>query len=185
MALPLLNTPEFETIIPSSKQRIKFRPFLVKCVNEEDLDLILSFVLAEYTARNNSTDDASVISDIQKDAVGMLGILCSQPHPVQVNEKICDVFLGGMMRPSATTAVLSEILNALMDMYSADEGDPNNHEGVFRSKGVLGGFQKIVPVLKRKIKEDEKKDGANPEDIEFSKETVLNATRFIRYKKGT
>ena len=30
MALPLLNTPEFETIIPSSKQRIKFRPFLVK-----------------------------------------------------------------------------------------------------------------------------------------------------------
>ena len=30
MALPLLNTPEFETTIPSSKQRIKFRPFLVK-----------------------------------------------------------------------------------------------------------------------------------------------------------
>ena len=30
MALPLLNTPEFETIIPSSNQRIKFRPFLVK-----------------------------------------------------------------------------------------------------------------------------------------------------------
>jgi len=30
MALPLLNTPEFETIVPSSNQRIKFRPFLVK-----------------------------------------------------------------------------------------------------------------------------------------------------------
>jgi len=30
MALPLLNTPEFETSIPSSNQRIKFRPFLVK-----------------------------------------------------------------------------------------------------------------------------------------------------------
>ena len=30
MALPLLNTPEFETTIPSSSQRIKFRPFLVK-----------------------------------------------------------------------------------------------------------------------------------------------------------
>lgn len=30
MALPLLNTPEFETTVPSSQQRIKFRPFLVK-----------------------------------------------------------------------------------------------------------------------------------------------------------
>jgi len=30
MALPLLNTPEFETKIPSTGQAIKFRPFLVK-----------------------------------------------------------------------------------------------------------------------------------------------------------
>lgn len=30
MNLPLLTTPEFETIVPSSKQKIKFRPFLVK-----------------------------------------------------------------------------------------------------------------------------------------------------------
>lgn len=30
MALPRLTTPEFETVIPSSKEKIKFRPFLVK-----------------------------------------------------------------------------------------------------------------------------------------------------------
>lgn len=30
MALPLLNTPEFETKIPSTGQAVKFRPFLVK-----------------------------------------------------------------------------------------------------------------------------------------------------------
>lgn len=30
MALPLLNTPEFETSVPSTNQTIKFRPFLVK-----------------------------------------------------------------------------------------------------------------------------------------------------------
>jgi|TARA_R100000479_G_C6374224_1_gene198350 hypothetical protein len=30
MALPLLNTPEFETNLPSTGQTIKFRPFLVK-----------------------------------------------------------------------------------------------------------------------------------------------------------
>jgi len=30
MALPILNTPEFETTIPSTNQKINFRPFLVK-----------------------------------------------------------------------------------------------------------------------------------------------------------
>lgn len=30
MALPVVSTPEFETEIPSSKKKIKFRPFLVK-----------------------------------------------------------------------------------------------------------------------------------------------------------
>lgn len=30
MALPVLNTPEFETTIPSTNQKINFRPFLVK-----------------------------------------------------------------------------------------------------------------------------------------------------------
>jgi len=30
MALPKLTTPEFETLIPSTKDPIKFRPFLVK-----------------------------------------------------------------------------------------------------------------------------------------------------------
>jgi hypothetical protein len=30
MALPKLVTPEFETVIPSTKEPIKFRPFLVK-----------------------------------------------------------------------------------------------------------------------------------------------------------
>lgn len=30
MALPIINTPTYELIVPSTKQKIKFRPFLVK-----------------------------------------------------------------------------------------------------------------------------------------------------------
>ena len=30
MALPKIATPEFETVIPSTKETITFRPFLVK-----------------------------------------------------------------------------------------------------------------------------------------------------------
>jgi hypothetical protein len=71
-----------------------------------------------------------------------------------------------------------------MDMYSADEEDANNHEAVFRSKGVLNIFEKTVPILKEKIRADESKGNASYEEVEFLKEIGLNATRFIRYKKG-
>ena len=30
MALPQIATPEFTTVVPSTKEKIKFRPFLVK-----------------------------------------------------------------------------------------------------------------------------------------------------------
>lgn len=82
-----------------------------------------------------------------------------------------------------TTDVMCEVLNALMDMYSSDEGDANNHESVFRTKGVLGVFEKSVPILKSKIRVDERNEMCNPEEVEFWKETAMNATRFIKYKK--
>lgn len=183
------------------------RPILVKCVNEQDLDLILSFVLMESSSSSSmSLDDdnveeaekATVVADIQKDAIGMLGILCSEPHPDPINEKICSAFLTSLQRHlTTTTGVMSEVLNALMDMYSADDDDPNNHEKVFRAKNVLGAFQKTVPIFKRKIREDERRRNSSTsisrggmimvcslEEMEVWKETALNAVRFIKYKKG-
>merc|ERR1712232_101981 len=154
-------------ILSSMGAFLRFRPILVKCVNEQDLDLILSFVLMEpgVPSPNNhslspstETDaEKAAVADVHKDAIGMLGILCSEPHPGPINEKICAAFLTSLQRHhSTTTSVMSEVLNALMDMYSADEGNPNNHERVFRTKNVLGAFQKTVPIFKRKIREDEK-----------------------------
>ena len=170
---------------------LRFRPSLVKSVSEPDLDLILSFVLMEASPINaaSSTDSKNPeyhlsISDIQKEAIGMLGILCSETHPDQINEKICTVFLTIFTRLNTTTSdVICEVLNALMDMYSSDEGDANNHEGVFRKKGVLDAFQKTVPNFKRKIRDEGKKEGIGYEEVEFWNETALNATRFIKYKK--
>jgi len=163
---------------------LRFRPVLVKCVNENDLEMILSFVLMEVPANSKSKDEAVVVSDIQKDAIGIIGVLCSEPHPSTVNEHICEAFITLLQRAETTaTAVIGEVLNALMDIYSADEGDANNHEGVFRSKGVLGAFQKSVPIFKKKIRGHETKGKINYEEVEFLKEIGLNATRFIRYKK--
>ena len=164
---------------------LRFRPVLVNSVNEKDLEMILSFVRMEVPENSKSEDETATVSDIQKDAIGMLGILCSEPHPSTVNEQMCEAFLTLLQRTQTTTAaVMGEVLNALMDMYSADEGDANNHEAVFRSKGVLDVFQKTVPILKEKIRADEIKGNVSYEEIEFLKEIRLNATRFIRYKKG-
>jgi len=184
-----LNNPcsAIAAILSTMGAFLRFRPALVKCVNEHDLDLILSFILMEAPTPANRGDEnaAARISDVQKDGIGILGILCSEAHPDPINEKICAVFLTVLMRHnSATTAVMSEVLNAMMDMYSADEDEPNNHEQVFRKKDVLGAFQKSVPILKRKIREDEKMSDVDDAEVEFWKETALNATRFIRYKKG-
>jgi len=190
-----IPTVAIASILSSMGAFLRFRPILVKSVNEQGLDLILSFVLMEYSSSlpsisSSSASDEEVekaaIADIQKDAIGMLGILCSEPHPDGINEKICSAFITSLQRHhSTTTAVMSEVLNALMDMYSADEGDPNNHEGVFRAKNVLGAFQKTVPIFKRKIREDERKRGlvCTFEEIEVWKETALNAVRFVKYKK--
>lgn len=164
---------------------LRFRPVLVKRVNEKDLEMILSFVRMEVPENSKSEDEAAAVSDIQKDAIGMLGILCSEPHPSTVNEQICDAFVTLLQRAQTTTAaVMGEVINALMDMYSADEEDANNHEAVFRSKGVLNIFEKTVPILKEIIRADESKGNASYEEVEFLKEIGLNATRFIRYKKG-
>lgn len=161
---------------------LRFRPGLVKLVNEQDLSLILSFVLMECPIGNS--DEQNSIYDLQKDAIGILGILCSEPHPDEINEKICSAFLAVLNRSNVTTTnVMCEVLNALMDMYSSDEGDANNHENVFRAKGVLSSFQANVPILRNKIRADERNSRFSPEDIEFWKETALNAARFIKYKK--
>jgi len=168
---------------------LRFRPSLVKSVNEQDLELILSYVLLECplearkTGPNAEVKYSDVVSDIQKDAIGLLGILCSEPHPDQINERICSVFLTVLNRShSSSAALISELMNALMDMYSADEGDPNNHESVFRNNNVLGAFQKNVPILRRKIREET--DNTDPMDVALWKETALNASRFIKYKQG-
>ncbi len=191
-----IPTLAIASILSSMGAFLRFRPTLVKSVNEQGLDLILSFVLMEYSSSSTSSSpgldeeaEKTAVADIQKDAIGMLGILCSEPHPDGINEKICSAFITSLQRHhSTTTAVMSEVLNALMDMYSADEGDPDNHEGVFRAKNVLGVFQKTVPIFKRKIREDEGKIRVGLvcsfEEIEVWRETALNAVRFIKYKKG-
>lgn len=193
---------------------VRFRPVSMGFVGSEELDLILACALIEDYCGDDEEDEeerqmtAAVISDMQKDAISIIGMLSSQPHPHEINVKMCTTLATVLTRStnstnsnnsnntssssSITTSVMSETLNVLMDMYSADEGDPHNHENVFRSMNVLEAMQRCAPVFKRKIRQEEVdsdgglgSSGTEEEDIlSVWKETSLNVTRFVRYKKG-
>lgn len=86
--------------------------------------------------------------------------------------------------------VVTEILNVLMDMYGSDDDALNR---MFSSLDVLGHFQRTLPLLKQQISVYSSTNrgggghGNNVEDddlLEGWKETAMNASRFIQYKKG-
>lgn len=182
---------------------LRLRPNLLTHVEEQDLDMILSCILFRLPITNkiddNKGDDSNVnntlsssmaVSDIQKHAVSMIGLLSSKQHTDEVNRKICTTLLKTLSHyQSNETAVMAGILDSLMDMYSVDEDDPLSHETIFKDMNVLDAFINYLPILKRKIRQEECSIGSsnnnniNPNDLEMSKETFINTSRFIKYKK--
>jgi hypothetical protein len=115
---------------------------------------------------------------VMRDAVCMLGILCSQEeHPAPVNERACRALLLALTVEKQSVMIMAEVLNALMDIY----GDDEVHPAVFDALDVLGHFVRCVPLLKQRISVDS--IDADPYDTEQWKETVLNAASFIKYRK--
>lgn len=162
------------------------RPLLLNSIGVPELTLVLNLLKLEKpisTSIVNENDDIEAFSEFQQNAVAILGVFSSQPHSDESNATICDALLRTLSLHSTRAALMSEILNVLMDIYgSYDDGDPNSHSDVFVKKSVLNHFQKSIPVLKKKIFEEEIKN-KGIEESEIWKETVLNAKRFIKYKK--
>ena len=131
-------------------------------VQPDDLDFILQWVTME--------------SSVQRDMVEMVGILCShETHPKQVNSRVCSALMKLSLQSGA---IVNEVLNALMDIYSEDECHPD----VFRSLQVLAYFQKTVPLFKTTIATERPR--ISQDEVEQWRESALNASRFIMYKKG-
>lgn len=139
-----------------------------------------------------STASATSSPVVARDAITMLGILCSDgAHSVQVNERVCQALVQVSASPPAgtvangsqqypTAMVLAEALSVLMDIYGEDDCHPT----VFGSLDVLGHFQRTLPLLKQKIAVEQLTKNRSTEEIEQWKETAMNAARFIQYKKG-
>jgi len=169
-----------EGIVNAMVVALQTRPTLRSQMQEGDLDFLLSFLMLNNSTSKGSNHDKknNIKPTLQRDAACALGILCStEVHPAQINTKVCTALTTCCLN-SKSAMVLSEILNSLMDMY----GDDDTHPQVFEALNVLVCFQKTVPMLKKQILLE--RSDASPEDVDQWKEIVLNASRFIQYKKG-
>ena len=153
---------------------LRNRPGLISSVGKEDLNAVLALLGIENGGEN--------CTDARRDCIALLGILCSEPHPLAVNASICDAFLTILSREDEEIGIISEILNSIMDMYSLDETDEGNHDATFSGKNVLAALQAVLPNFKKRIALERVK--ADAESVEVWKETALNAKRFIQYKKN-
>jgi len=177
---------------------LRSRPVVRSSLGDDDLSLILGLVNNSGANNGSTKSDTDIVegtwkTDSQRDAVAMLGVLCSEPHSDAVNDHICSALLSVLERLSTTSggdlAVINEAFDVLMDMYGLEDDDPNSHSGVFQSKNVLKHFEASIPLFEGKIKNmaDEqkgKKSIVTEEDLDVWRETALNASRFVEYKKG-
>ena len=115
-------------------------------------------------------------SPCQREAVEMLGVLCSmEAHSEEVNHSVCKTLISV---PLTKARVINEVFNALMDIY----GDDNCHPGVFQTLDVLEYFRRTIPIFKKLARDD--RNDAVEDEVEQWEETLFNAARFVAYKKG-
>ncbi|KAL9186095.1 hypothetical protein ACHAXT_005333 [Thalassiosira profunda] len=139
----------------------------------------------------NESKDSDALVQTHCNAISMLGVLCSEPHPASIDARVCSALLERLRSAMVTNnadsdsvdnaryAIITthEVLNVLMDIYGADEC----HEDVFQREDVLGHFQRSLPGYKRRIKRIS--SSAAREELGVWNETALNASRFIKYKQ--
>ncbi|KAL7465094.1 LOW QUALITY PROTEIN: hypothetical protein ACHAXS_005422 [Conticribra weissflogii] len=159
---------------------IRHQPQARTLVDSTQLDLI--FALLSIEPKENDNSSVQVMSN----AIAMLGILCSEPHPSTVDSRVCSALLERLRSATSnendiTTNVIAihEILNVLMDMYGGDDC----HDEIFAKNDVLGHFKRCLPWFKRQVKKVSA-GRRNREETETWSETALNASRFIKYKGG-
>ena len=167
---------------------LRHQPKARTLVNSAVLDLLLALF-----AQQSNVDGGASNMQMKCNVISMLGSLCSEPHPSEVNARVCTALLEMLRAPLSSIRdesdtnsekarqsflIMHETLNVLMDMYGGDD----SHDEVFDQNDVLGHFQRCLPGFKRQIKKTGGKSTTR-EELDTWNETALNCSRFIKYKK--
>jgi hypothetical protein len=107
-------------------------------------------------------------------AVGMVGCVGQQTTDASENAVVGRCLLAALR--DANLEVVTETLNALFDVYGDETFDAN-----FKQLGLLPALEAAVPAIKSKLRAEQK--SMDRDLVAHVKETQLNLTRFIKYKK--
>ena len=160
-------------------------------VDSSTLDLLFNLLIStpkEVSSNSSNGGSSDIVLQMHCHIISMLGVLCSEPHPAEIDARVCSALLErlrSIMTDSNhdnsptqlrhSIVITHEILNVLMDTYGCDDC----HEKVFVKEKALDHFERCLPGFKRRIKKCRDEE----EDMHIWNETALNASRFIKYKK--
>ncbi|EJK49341.1 hypothetical protein THAOC_31790 [Thalassiosira oceanica] len=156
-------------------------------VDEKGLETILGLLDEGGGTGADGGDDVYRIRT-QCSAISILGVLCSGPHPAEVDARVCRSLLARLRSasaddsstdPAGSCAVTHEVLNVLMDVYGGDDC----HDSVMAAEDVVGHFQRCLPGFRRRVRKCSGAGSAGRGEVEVWNETALNASRFIKYCK--
>ena len=173
---------------------LRSQPESLTLVDSPTLDRLFS--LLQQQSENNENANNIALVQMHSHIISMLGVLCSEEqqsqHSAEIDARVCRALLERLrsamtlantenVNDNGSVIITHEILNVFMDMYGGDDC----HEEVFAREDVLGHFQRCLPGFKRRVKKVAA--GASGDfsgEVGVWGETALNASRFIKYKKG-
>ena len=139
------------------------------CVETSDVDMLLG-VLGR----------SDLQGDRKRNLIAVLGLIqCQGDRTPQENRNVCQALMAVGSKDSQLKGDLLaavESVNVLIDIFAEDD----RHPGVFDELHILDHFQKVLPDLKQKLNLLSQSE----QEADYMKEVVLNASRFVQYKKG-
>jgi hypothetical protein len=166
---------------------LRHHPVSRTLADESTLDTLLILLSQTENTRDLDDEGIEITSSVHMhcNIIAMLGVLCSEPHPTSVNDRVCSALTEKMKFASGqnqhtkqTVLVLNEVYNVLMDIYGADDAN----DDIYQKQDVSGHLTRTLPVFKRNIKKVAAMERDN-EELGVWNETSLNVSRFIRFKR--
>jgi hypothetical protein len=131
-------------------------------------------------AKPQTFESSDAFQSLGVKCIGVLGSLALNPAPIPLNREV-GIFLITTLAalPDTPAAVAVEALNAIFDIYS--DSSFTFDEPVFWGEGFYKHLEDILPKAKKMVKTIDKRKF---EELRArANDSVLNLTRFLKYKK--
>ena len=160
---------------------------------ESEVQFLLQLLKSMQNNNNGSTTETkkwtekdAAIEDLMQNIVALLGSICTGMNSksgafLATSKEVSITLIEIVSNSNSPVSVQNEILNLFMDIYGND--DNAGLDKLFESLQMMQVFEKTLPLFKRSINNARGAKEGSEEDIFQWKETALNGSRFIKYKR--